>query len=274
MASAADTIPPPSQNSDTQLLCGDSSIQTPMAEPSQAPVGGHPDPLIGRSATQQNKKERVLARRREATLKRKAEMIATCECKSECQCRSGSVHSNAASYGQGGSDRSIQVPEHVLQHVLNESSGSWTSQSSSSLAIGSSLTGIDGHVHFDVRNASLDDPENPVLETRSSFDDRLSQASTACIRSNGSSISLVSRRASPLRRSNTAPGFPMRHNAHALRPSVHEALQNPYIPDQVYNTATEVQDSPNSRGRNPGDTSEQVLDVSEESPADPEGPRV
>lgn len=255
-ASATDTVPFPTQNFNAPSLSGDYSIPTQLAESSQAPGPGHPDRLIGRSPTRQDKEERIRARRQEATLKRKAEMIATCECRSECQCRSGSVLSNAASYGQGGSDRSIQVPEHVLQHILNESSGSWTSQSSSSMARGSSLTGIDGHVHFD-------EPENLVLENRSSFDDRLSQASTACIRSNSSSISLLSRRASPLRRSNTAPGFPTRYNAHALRPSVVEALQNPNIPDQVDDTATEDQDSPNSRGR----------DAGEESPDDPESPR-
>lgn len=268
-ASAADTVSSRNQNPNAPSFRGGYSIPTSVAESSQAPSTGHPDRLIGHSPIQQDKKERIRARRREATLKRKAEMMATCECRSECQCRGGSVLSNAASYGQGDSDRSIQVPEHVLQHILNESSGSWTSHSSSSMARGSNLTGIDGHVHFDLRNASSDDPENLMLETRSSFDDRLSQASTACIRSNGSSISLVSRRPSSLTRSNTAPGFPTRHNAHALRPSVLEALQNPYIPDQVYSTATEVQDSPNNRGRDAGDTSEQALDVGEESPDDP-----
>ncbi|KAL8918769.1 MAG: hypothetical protein Q9208_007166 [Pyrenodesmia sp. 3 TL-2023] len=272
-ASAANTVSSPNQNPNAPSLSGGYSIPTPVAESSQAPNTGHPDRVIDHSPTQQDKKERIRARRREATLKRKAEMMATCECRSECQCRGGGVFSNAASYGQGDSDRSIQVPEHVLQHILNESSGSRTSHSSSSMARGSSLTGIDGHVHFDLRNGNLDDPENLMFENRSSFDDRLSQASTACIRSNGSSISLVSRRASPLRRSNTAPGFPTWHNAHALRPSVLEALQNPYIPDQVYSTATEVQDSPNNRGRDAGDTSEQALNVREESPDDPESLR-
>ncbi|KAI4194423.1 MAG: hypothetical protein LQ346_003695 [Caloplaca aetnensis] len=212
----------------------------------------------------QDKKERIRARRREATLKRKAELMATCECRSECQCRSGSILSNAASFGHGDSDRSIQVPDHVLQSILNEDSGSWTSRSSSGMARGSSLTGIDGHVHFDLRHVSLDNPQNLVLEDRHSFDDRLSQASTVYVRSNESSISLGSRRRSPLRRSNTTPGFPTRHNTYAFRPGVLEALQNRYIPDQVHNTATEALYFANDHGHDAGDTSTPGPDGGEE----------
>lgn len=263
-ASAANTVHFPNQNSDTPSRSGDYSVPTTTAESSQAPGPGHPDRLIGHTPTQQDKKERIRARRREATLKRKAELMATCECRSECQCRSGSILSNAASFGHGDSDRSIQVPDHVLQSILNEDSGSWTSRSSSGMARGSSLTGIDGHVHFDLRHVSLDNPQNLVLEDRHSFDDRLSQASTVYVRSNESSISLGSRRRSPLRRSNTTPGFPTRHNTYAFRPGVLEALQNRYIPDQVHNTATEALYFANDHGHDAGDTSTPGPDGGEE----------
>lgn len=82
-----------------------------------------------------------------------------------------------------------------------------------------------------------------AVESRRSFDDRLSQASTAYFRSNESSISLMSRRPSHLIRSNTAPGLSMRRSGHGYRQGILEALQNSDIPDQIHDTAPEASSS-------------------------------
>lgn len=253
---------PHSKNEDS--LDGGHSVLAPAEEQSQAPSSSHPDRLIGRIPTQHDKDERIRVRRRDATLKRKAEMMATCECRSECQCRNGSVYSNAASYGPGDSDRSIQIPEHVLQNLFDEGSGSSTSRSSSSMARALNLAGIDGHVHFEHASPELDDPADTALESRPSLDERMSQASTAYVRSNGSSISLASRRPSPLRRSNTAPGFTTRRPTHGFRPGVLEALQHRYIPDQVNGPSSESPNPPRNGDRNSGATSAQTLGIGAE----------
>ena len=272
-----DTDPPPSGRFDTALsstqvpnsLAADernlSSTQT--AEPIPQPEPGHPDRLINRTPTQHDKHERIRAKRREETLKREAELRAKCECRSECQCRGGSLRSNAASYGPAGSDRSIQVPDHHLHRLLSESTESSASRSSSSMARAMDLHGIGSHVHFDHGNRSVDDPTNPNIEYQQVFDDRLSQASTAYVMSNGSSISLASRRPSSLRRSNTAPGFPTRRHMDGLRPHVVEAIQNRNIPDQAQGSTSQEPESPRSSDVDLSNlASEEGAEVADESP--------
>ncbi|KAI4122976.1 MAG: hypothetical protein LQ338_005510 [Usnochroma carphineum] len=263
--SAHDTPHSMTQISNRSSTSGGQSVLTPPAESSQAPGSGRPDRLIGRTPTQRDKDERIRVRRREATLKRKAETVARCECRSECQCRNGSVRSNAASCGPGDSDRNIQVPDHVLRNLLIDGSGSSASRSSSGVATGSGLAGVG--VHFEDEHHDMDDPTNGRLGARQSFDDRLSQASTAYVRSNGSSISLVSRRPSTLRRSNTAPGLSARRPPHVFRPGVSEALQNRYIPDQVHGTAAGPGSSTNGES-DAGEVSTMALDGGAEVPDD------
>ncbi|KAI4147484.1 MAG: hypothetical protein LQ341_001787 [Variospora aurantia] len=222
-----------------QLLPPVSTHQTdvhhedPNPSPSNqsGPRSGQPDRLTGLTPTPLEKHERLRVQRREATLKRKVEMMARCECRSECQCRHGSAHSNAASYEPGDSDRSIQVPNHVLGNLLGE--GSWGSASQTSSSVAGTLSLATVGVHLEDGNPDSGEFPNTSLEGRQSLDDRLSQASTAYLRSNGSSISLVSRRPSPMRRANTAPG-PMRRATPGYRPGVLEALQNRFIPDQIH----------------------------------------
>ncbi|KAL9008392.1 MAG: hypothetical protein Q9173_006476 [Seirophora scorigena] len=231
--SPSNLVEPPyaaSQASNRAAIPERSSVAFPVTNPLPGPRSGQPDRLIGLSPTPHEKHERLRVQRREATLKRKAEMMAKCECHSDCQCRHGSVRSNAASYDPGDSDRSIHVLDHVLGSLLGESSAGSISQTSSSVARASSLAGLG--VHIEDRILESGDASNVNLAGRQSFDDRLSQASTAIPGSNRSSISLVSRRPSPMRRANTTPG-PMRRAAQGYRPGVLEALQNSFIPDQM-----------------------------------------
>ncbi|KAI4180939.1 MAG: hypothetical protein L6R41_006921 [Letrouitia leprolyta] len=197
------------------------------------PEPAHPDRPMERSSTHDDKHERIRVKRREATLKRKAGMIARCECQSECHCRNGSFRSDAASFGPESSERSIHIPEHHLHRILSESTESSTGRSSSSIVRAQALTGIGSHVHFGQGDRSMDDSTSVAIENQHILDDRLSQASTAYLRSNGSSISLLSRVPSSLRRSNTAPGGPSQRPAEGLRPQVIEALQNRNIPDHA-----------------------------------------
>ncbi|KAI4283304.1 MAG: hypothetical protein L6R35_005220 [Caloplaca aegaea] len=232
-----------------QLLPPVDTHQTDVHLP-PGPRPGQSDRLTGLTPTPLEKHERLRVQRREATLKRKAEMMARCECPSECQCRHGSAHSNAASYEPGDSDRSIQVPNHVLGNLLGE--GSWGSASQTSSSVARTLTFATVGIHLEDGNPDSGDFPNTNLESRQSLDDRLSQASTAYLRSNGSSISLVSRRPSPMRRANTAPG-PMRRATPGYRPGVLEALQNRFIPDQIHAPGSEA---PNSSRNNSVETEE------------------
>ncbi|KAL8689238.1 MAG: hypothetical protein Q9218_005046 [Villophora microphyllina] len=220
---------------------------TPMdsSEQVQPPESGHPDPVVDHTPTPHEKHERIRVRRREATLKRQAEMMSICECRSECHCRGDSVPSNAASHGHESSTRSIQIPDHHLQHLLIDSSGSSASQSSSSARRASHLASIGSHLEPDLMNRILDDPSNAVAEGQPPFNDRrLSQASTAYLRSNGSSISLNSRRPASLRRANTTPWSMPRHSAESVRPDIRQILQNPNIPDPARDTVSEPPASP------------------------------
>ncbi|KAL9005251.1 MAG: hypothetical protein Q9188_001973 [Gyalolechia gomerana] len=235
---------------------------TPQAEPA------HPDRPIDRTRTRHDKQERIRVQRREATLKRKAEMIARCECQSGCQCRKGSLRSNAASYGPESSERSIQIPDHHLHNILSESTESSTGRSPSSMVRAPYLNAIGSHVHFDHGGRSTDDPINLAIENQQLFDDRLSQASTAYLRSNGSSISLISRVPSCLRRSNTAPGVPSLRSADGLRPQVIEALQNRNIPDHVHDSASHAADSSESSDSDVGETSNVASEARGERPGD------
>ncbi|KAL8965926.1 MAG: hypothetical protein Q9197_006259 [Variospora fuerteventurae] len=239
-----------SQASNRWTISEGSSHASRLVNLPPGPRSGQPDRLIGLTPTPLEKHERLRVQRREATLKRKAEMMARCECRSECQCRHGSAHSNAASYEPGDSDRSIQVPNHVLGNLLGE--GSWGSASQTSSSVARTLSLATVGVHLEDGNPDSGDFPNTNLEGRQSLDDRLSQASTAYLRSNGSSISLVSRRPSPMRRANTAPG-PIRRATPGYRPGVLEALQNRFIPDQIHapgseSVETEEATTPDDRG--------------------------
>ncbi|KAL8750467.1 MAG: hypothetical protein Q9199_007047 [Rusavskia elegans] len=206
------------------------SLHSP--EPPQQAASAHPDPLIGRTLTLPEKHERIRALRREATLKRQAELISRCECQSECQCRNGSVHSNAASLGPEPSERSIQVPVHSLHHLLSESGGSSTSGGSSSgFNGGSFLVGIGSHLPSEPVNPLADGSTNHALEYQQMFSDRMSQASTVYVRSNGSSVSLSSRRPASLRRSSTTPASVPRRSVEGYRPDLLEVTRNRNIAD-------------------------------------------
>ncbi|KAL9598101.1 MAG: hypothetical protein Q9219_004732 [cf. Caloplaca sp. 3 TL-2023] len=256
-------------NADSPHVDARNLVSASPPEPIQPPEPGHPDQLIDHTATQRDKYERIRARRREATLKRKAELIARCECRSDCQCRNnGSFRSNAASYRPEGSDRSIQVPDHPLGSMLTEGSESSADHSSSSIVRALDLTGIDGHVHFNRRTPSMDDPPHVANENRGSLDDRLSQASTAYLRSNGSSISLISRRPSSLMRSLTAPGYSSRRPPDGLRPHVVEALQDRNIPDQVRGSVSQRAGSSRSSESNARENSITAPEVSAEGPGE------
>ncbi|KAL8734612.1 MAG: hypothetical protein Q9181_003146 [Wetmoreana brouardii] len=102
----------------------DQSTPTPAdtAASLQPPESGHPDPVGVNPHAQHEKYERIRMRRRELTLKRRAEMMSKCECPSECHCRHNSVRSDAASQGNE-SERSLHVPDHHLRNLLSESSG-------------------------------------------------------------------------------------------------------------------------------------------------------
>ncbi|KAL8936284.1 MAG: hypothetical protein Q9216_005014 [Gyalolechia sp. 2 TL-2023] len=145
-----------------------------IAEPIPQPEPAHPDRPVDRTRTHYDKQERIRVRRREATLKRKAEMIARCECESECQCRGGSFRSDAASYGPQSSERSVQIPDHHLYNILSQSTESSTGRSSSSMVRALDLTHIGSHIHFEHGRRSMDDPTNLAVESQQFFDDRMS----------------------------------------------------------------------------------------------------
>lgn len=194
----------------------------------QQPTSAHPDPLIGRTPTTQEKNERIRARRREATLKRQAELISRCECQSECQCRVDSVRSNAASLGPEPSNRSIQVPAHPLGHLLNGSSESSGSRSSNGTNRGAYLFGVGSHLHASGHvHSGSDGWANGLMEGPQVFSDRLSQTSTVYVRSNGSSASISSRRPPSLRRSSTTPASLARRSADGFRFDFIEHVRSP-----------------------------------------------
>ncbi|KAI4201161.1 MAG: hypothetical protein LQ350_003476 [Teloschistes chrysophthalmus] len=203
------------------------------SEPIQFPDSGHPDPVLNHPPAPHQKHERIRVLRREATLKRQAELMSKCECRSKCHCRDSSVVSNAASHGQGSSERSIQVPEHHLQHLLSdESSGSSGSQSSSSMRTASLLANLGDHLEPGLMIRTVD--------RSARANDRLSQASTI----NGSSISLTSRRPASLRRFNTTPSTLPRHSTDSIRPDLRQILQNSNLPDTNQDSITEPPVSP------------------------------
>ncbi|KAL8818187.1 MAG: hypothetical protein Q9223_003129 [Gallowayella weberi] len=197
----------------------------------QQPASAHPDLLIGRTPTLQEKHDRIRARRREATLKWQVGSTSKCECRSQCQCRGGSVESNAASLGPDPSDRSIPVPVHALGQLLSDSSESSGSRSFSGMNRSSLFVGIGSHLGSEPHvNLMDDDGAMPVMEGQQVVSDRLSQTSTACVRSDGSSISLTSRGPASLRRSSTTPASLPRRSAEGIRPEVMEVVQNRDIP--------------------------------------------
>ncbi|KAL8679004.1 MAG: hypothetical protein Q9186_004688 [Xanthomendoza sp. 1 TL-2023] len=211
---------------------GSTPVQTVSSEPVPQPTSAHPDPLIGRTPTLQEKHDRIRAQRREATLKQQVESISRCECRSQCQCRGGSVESNAASLGPDPSDRSIQVPVHPLRHLLSDSSESSGSRSSNGMNRGAFLVGIGSHLRPEQHvNFVADEWAMPVMEGQQVASDRLSQTSTAYVRSDGSSISLTSRGPASLRRSSTTPASLPRRSAEGFRPEVIDVVQNREIPD-------------------------------------------
>lgn len=212
--------------------------------PIQPPGSGHPDPVLDRPPTQDEKDKRIRERRQKATLKRQAELISKCECRSGCHCRNGSVRSDAASHGHESSDRSIQIPDHHLHNLLRANSGSSASRSSSSMVRNSFLTAMGSHLHPEQLNRSSDESTNPGIDTQQALNDRLSQTSTAYVRSNVSSISLASRRPASLRRSNTTPWSMPRHSAEGIRPDLLQVLQNADVPDRSQDTVSENPDSP------------------------------
>ncbi|KAL8886526.1 MAG: hypothetical protein Q9192_006469 [Flavoplaca navasiana] len=218
-------------------------VSLESAEISQQPGTARPDPLIGRTLTLPEKRERIGALRREATLKRRAELISRCECQSECQCRNGSIQSNAASLGPGSAERSIQVPVHPLQRLLGDMSESSTSGGSSSGVNGESiLVGVGSHLRPD--DLLPDRWTNMTPESQPPFSDRISQASTIYVRSNGSSGSLTSRRPASLGRSSTAPAPIARGSADGFRPDTRELVRNRQILDLGQGGALEVLSSP------------------------------
>lgn len=203
-----------------------------LSEQIQPHESGHPDPVLDHTPAPHQKHERIREQRREATLKRQAEQMSTCNCQSKCHCRASSIASNAASHGRS-SERSIHVPEHPLQHLLGESSNSSGSQSSSSIRSAPFLTSIGDHLGLDpatrITDGLLVDGQH----------DRLSQASTAYLRSNGSSISLISRRPASLMRSNTTP-YPMpRLSTESIRPDIRQIIQNFNLPDPIQDSVIE-----------------------------------
>lgn len=236
---------------------------TQITESILPPEPAHPDRPIDRTSTHDDKHERIRVRRREATLKRKAGMIARCECQSDCQCRIGSFRSDAASYGPESSERSINIPEHHLHRILSESTESSTGRSSSSIVRAQAFTGIGSHVHFNQGDRNLDDPTSVTNENQHFFDDRLSQASTAYLRSNGSSISLISRVPSSLRRSNAGPS---QRPAEALRPQVIEALQNRNIPDLAPDHVLHTAESSDSSDSDVGEMTNTAPEPRDEIP--------
>ncbi|KAL8950372.1 MAG: hypothetical protein Q9222_003589 [Ikaeria aurantiellina] len=210
----------------------------------QEPSSGHPDPLIGRTATVHEKHERIRVKRREATLKRQAELISKCECRSECNCRINDIPSNAASLGPEPSERSIQVPVHHLQSLLSDNSESTGSRSSSGVIRPPILAGVGSHLLAETPNPTSEGLMFPDGEGRPIFNNRLSQASTAYVLSNGSSASISSRRPASLRRSNTTPASMPRHLVDSPLPDPQESLRDGRSADDSDAIAVEPTDSP------------------------------
>ncbi|KAL9605763.1 MAG: hypothetical protein Q9179_001039 [Wetmoreana sp. 5 TL-2023] len=224
----------------------------------QPPESGHPDPVGANAPAQHEKYERIRMRRRELTLKRRAEMMSKCECPSGCHCWQNSVRSDAASQGNE-SERSLQVPDHYLRNHLSESSDSSASRSSSSVARAILLTDIGVHLPSEQGHRHSDDSNNTAVESQQAMNDRLSQASTAYLRSNGSSISLSSRRPASLRRSNSTPMFVVRRSTDGVRPDLLPVLQNPNIPGRAPDTVSETHGSPYRRTSDTEESPAQVL---------------
>ncbi|KAL8674028.1 MAG: hypothetical protein Q9168_001560 [Polycauliona sp. 1 TL-2023] len=233
--------------SDLSTPVQSNAISLHSSEPPQQPVAAHPDPLIGRDVTLAEKHERIRALRREATLKRQAERISRCECQSECQCRNGSIQSNAASLGPDSSERSIQVPVHHLQRLLGEAYGSAATGGSSSDVNGDPvLVGVGSHLHLEPIDA---EPGTGIaLESQHQHfpSDRISQASTVYVRSNGSTGSLDSRRPASMQRPSTTPASIPRRSTDGLRPDLREVMRNQHIPDPGPGPAPEASSSPRS----------------------------
>ncbi|KAL8999876.1 MAG: hypothetical protein Q9169_001417 [Polycauliona sp. 2 TL-2023] len=231
IASIASTEPRANLTSSVPSPVRSNPVSLHSAEPAQQPAA-RPDPLIGRTLTSSERRERIRAFRREATLKRQAELMSRCECQSECQCRHGSVPSNAASVGPDSSERSIQVPMHHLHRLFGETEGSGTSEGSSRGANTESLlVGIGSHLTPEQVDGLPDQWTNVASDNRDVPSDRISQASTVYVRSNGSTVSLSSRRPASLGRSSTTPASIPRRSAEGLRPDVREVLRNRNILD-------------------------------------------
>ncbi|KAL8773372.1 MAG: hypothetical protein Q9209_001766 [Squamulea sp. 1 TL-2023] len=238
------------------------SVSTHSGESPQQPSTAHPDPLIGRTLTLSEKHERIRALRREATLKRQAEFISRCECQSQCHCRNGSAQSNAASLGPEPSERSFQVPVHHLHRLFSEAGGSSTSGGSSSgVPEGSFLAGVGSHLHPEQDVILTDRWTNQAMENHPIYNDRLSQASTVCFRSNGSSVSLSSRGPASLRRSSTTPASVPRRSTDGLRPDLVEVLRNRNIPDLDHGPGPEAPSSPRGSVSEAENSSGQAVDA-------------
>ncbi|KAL8730236.1 MAG: hypothetical protein Q9166_004213 [cf. Caloplaca sp. 2 TL-2023] len=218
------------------------SVFAHPAERVQHPASAHPDPLIGRTLPLHDKHERIRARRREATLKRHAELISKCECQIECQCRNRSVQSNDASLGPEPSERSIQVPVHHLHRLLSASDDSSINRSSSGISQGSYLVGVGSHLHPQQHVTFTTDVENQQVSS-----DRLSQTSTVYVRSNGSSVSLSSRGSASLRRSSTTPASLPRRSAEGFRPDLLAVAQNHDIPELYQGAASQATEPSQNR---------------------------
>ncbi|KAL8711155.1 MAG: hypothetical protein Q9220_004300 [cf. Caloplaca sp. 1 TL-2023] len=226
------------------VLDAPAPIPDPPEQPIQQPSSGHPDPLIGRTATVHEKHERIRVKRREATLKRQAELMSRCECRSECNCRANNVPSNAASLGNDSSERHIQVPTHPLQGLLSEHSESTGSRSSSGIIRPSILAGVGSHLFAENSTSTADALMIPDGDGRPFLNNRLSQASTAYYFSNGSSISISSRRPASLRRSNTTPASIPRHSVDSPLYNPLESLRDGHPADHTDETAMESPTSP------------------------------
>ena len=210
--------------------------EPPVAHPAvsdsiQRPTPAHPDPLVGRESTPQDKQERIRTKRRDATLKRRAEQISRCDCPAECHCRNDSVGSNIAIDGRGDSFTRDQVPDHPLGNLLgdnSQSSGSHSSRSQTDTRI-PAFAGIGSHFNLESTNSSTD--ESTIIESTYRLIDRSSQASTY-VRSNDSSVSLSSTRPSLQGRSNTMPAPQTRNSRPQSR------IRQVQLPNSVSDSAT------------------------------------
>ena len=194
---------------------------------------GRPDRLPDRPLSNDEKAERIRVRRRQATLRSEAPLISTCECRAECDCRSDSVRSNAASHGPDFSDRSIpsdgsiQIADHPLQHLWGP------------VMARQSITAIGSHFPREQPSRSRDDLAQRASTTRRGSDSRLSQASTTCVGSTESSISLAGGRSFLLRRSNTVPSSTPRQSAEGIRPELRRIIHNANLPDRAQHAVSE-----------------------------------